>query len=566
MTLIKFFTTVSLVLLFFLSNSNAQTFPPRLIAEIPESLVVLNSPDVRERASILNKLVVPVPQSCTGEQDFPYNLGKEDYEFIIGKILELDLSVLDYKQEAWIWGKTEFLIVKFKMYDHLEKMTKYLDHPELYVRSGIINAIRGLNAKQFDEKLVPLLSDSDKFIREETLRTLVDLGSNKAVRALIPLLSDPNHLQRYYALMSLVKVNGVEAAPYVSKLLYDESENNRFWAVDTLVKINAKTEAPKLWKFMESEKNPRFKGYALAALLHFGDKKAVPVMMKLFKDSVRGEVEIQPGEFIDRLKPKILIPEFLALYYQKERFFESEEYEWQMRLNIYNCLYHYRTRDALPIYRESLFGNKFFEKVPRFSEGIAQILIELDDQEAVDQFMAALTPEKIDGVAVYDLRIGFYLAKFGNRKANKVLIDIVEKSRTPSQFRGAILAEMNKQLDPQLWNRLKTNHMPMVQIESIESFSKKASAESGVEIIFEKAESSMIVSCLSKDLTLIDAIPCSYSDGRMSLLDTLNYIFSDRRNQRYTWIFDNGKVRILTVENAIDWWRKTVLTNPNYNA
>jgi HEAT repeat protein len=561
----KFSVTVlvSLILLFLLSGVNAQTFPSRLLNEIPEASAILSSTDVRERASILKKIVVPVPQSCTLEQSLPFALERQDYEFIVSKILELDLSGLDYKEDSWIWGNIEYLITRFEMHGQLETMTKYLGHSERFVRAGIVDAVRRLKATQFDGKIAPLLGDPDNFVRNETLQALIEIGSKKAIPALISSLSDPNHLTRYSALMNLVKVNGVEAAPEISKLLYDEHEDIRFWAIDTLVKVSAKSEAPKLWKFMETETNPRFKGYALAALLYFGDKKAVPIALKFFKDSALGEVSSYSGEFIGQLKPKILIPELIALYHQKERFFESDEQESRMRAGIYNALYNYRTPEAKAIYRENLFGEDSYNRGKKsFNEGVVQILIEIGATEAVDDIIVGLQEEirKDRNSEYYDQRVGmiaYYLAKFGDKKANKILLDVAAENN--SRYRGMIVAEMNKQLNPALWKKLESQIMVLTPIESIQTFVEKATLQSGVKITFEKQPASEKLLCTTDDFSLKNGIPCAYSDGRMSVRQSLDHIFSDQRNKTYTWIFDGEKVRVLSIENAVEWWRKNIL-------
>lgn len=551
----------SLVFVFGLKNVFAQNFPEKLLAELPESAAALNSPDVRDRASIMKKLVVAVPQSCTGEKTLPVKLDKEDYEFVVGRILELDLSALNYREDAEIWSDTEFLITKFGMRRHLETLTKYLDHPERSVQGGIVYAIYALKAKELDYKLVPLLRSPDKFIREESLRTLIYLESKKAVPALIGMLADPDHNKRHYALTSLVKVNGIEAAPAVSRLLSDENENIRYWAIDALVKLNAKSQSPQLWKYAETETVPRHVGFAHAALLYFGDRKAVPIALEAFKDSAKNGEGNQILEFIYQLKPKILIPEIIALYHQKERFYESNEYEKRMRLNINNLIIHYRTPEATAIYRENLFKLNSYDRGKNFNESVAQILLELKAVEAVDDLIAGLQDLRKDkNLQYYDLRVGiisYYLAKFGDKKANPLLIEVAAENN--SHYRGLIIAELNRQLNPELWKKLDGEILPLIPVESIETFAEKAAVKTGILISFEKAPESEKILCLTDDFFLKNGIPCAYASGGISALKSLEFMFSDRRNRNYTWIFDNGAVRILTVEKAVDWWRKNVL-------
>ncbi len=43
------------------------------------------------------------------------------------------------------------------------------------------------------------------------------------------------------------------------------------------------------------------------------------------------------------------------------------------------------------------------------------------------------------------------------------------------------------------------------------------------------------------------------------LRNIISAIDSGTLPNRFTYIFDNGKVRILAVENAVEWWRKSIL-------
>jgi len=558
----SFTTFFLLFLLVFFQNASAQEFPAGLLNALPEAAPALVSTDVRERAAILNKLVVPVPDSCTGEQRLPLNLEKSDYEFAVGKILELDLSGLNEKNDGETWGKIEYLIARFQMNGQLKTLAKYLDHPETNIQAGIIFTIKSLKAKELDTQIAPLLDSPEKFIREITLETLIELESKKAVPVLIKRLAEPDeYYRRYGAMMSLVKVKGVEAAPFVSKILFDENENNRYWAIDTLVKLEARTETAALWKFTETETNPRFVGFALAALLSLGDKRAVPAALKTIRETAAEKGNEYVLEFIGTLKPKILIPELIALHYQKERFFEAGEPEVKMRRIVYNLIYIYRAREAVPIYREALFGSKIWgDTEKRFQEGVAQILLELKAVEAVDDLIVGLRDTMKNKTAqYYDLQVGnlaYNLAKFGDKKANRLLLEVVEENQ--SFYRGLIIAQMNKQLNPELRKKLETAKIPMIYIESIETFSEKASAATGLRLEFEKDPAAKKALCEDADFNLKNGIPCTYSNGLMSVMDSLDFLFNDRRNRDYTWIVDGERVRVLSVVKAVEWWKQKI--------
>ena len=156
-------------------------------------------------------------------------------------------------------------------------------------------------------------------------------------------------------------------------------------------------------------------------------------------------------------------------------------------------------------------------------------------------------------------RIAHYLAKFGSAKANEILLEVASENK--SNLRVLIVAEMNRQLNPELLKKMDAAIVPMISIESIETFSGKVTAASGIKINFEKDPASEKALCQVEEWNYRNGIPCTYSDGRMSVLKSLEYLFGDHRNQNYTWIIDGDRIRVLPVEIAIDWWRKNHLRN-----
>lgn len=559
---------VALLLLNFivvLPKVSAQEIPPNLAEAVPSAIEKLNSDDVNQRVSILNELVVPQPQSCTGELVLPFKLAKEDYVYVVRQILEKDLTVLDEKTKPEVWYRLAHLIRTYQMKEFARPLTAYLNEP-VSVQGQIITTLQGLEAKEFDANVALLLDSPEKYIQRLSLETLISFRSKKAVPVLSAMLTGGNESEQYWAMLKLVEIDGKEASPQIAERLKDANENMRYWALHALVKLNARQQAPKVWKLVNPEETKNIRGFAIAALITFEQKEAVPLVIKQIKNLAQGINDYAALDFIDKIKPQFIIPTLISLYNSKEKHLENEEQNEQFRYILLRTLTTYKTLLAIPIFRQNLVDKKgYYGSSWRTDTGIARILLELNATEAIDDiisvFNECIQPMQINNHSSEAGELAIILAKFGDKKVWKQLIDYVEKSNF--HIRDNVIAELNKQIDPKLWNEAQIKTPPQIPYNSVKYIAELTSRETKIPISFEYEPKRDTIRCQPLDSGDTEGMPCEYIDGKISALNTVIAITS-RLNYdehgKYTFIFDNGKIRILSVEKAIDWWRKNILT------
>jgi len=543
----------------------AQDFPDRLLQALPNAAEKLTSQDVAVRASILNELVVPVPMSCTGELNLPFDLKKDDYAFVVGQILGNDMRQLEDKTAGMAWHFLTHLIKKFEMREFAGPLAEYLD--EKYpgasgtsIQYGIISTLKALQAKEFDSKIAPYTTSSPA-LSYIALETLISFKSKKAIPALLAKFPDKN--KTWWAMEKLVEIGAVETAPQIAELLKDEDENIPYGAIDALVRLNAKAQAKDLWQFLKYSDNDRFKGYAVAALIQFGEKEAITIAIDQLKRNAEGAQDYHIWEFIDKLKPTPLIPALVSLYNTKTAFFANAEHERKLRWDVFQTLVRYKTPLAIPIYRQNLI-DRFDRSNPRLPDPyVARILLELNATEAFDDliqlFNDSIKPEAGSDANYRAGELAIILAKTGDRRTWKMLVDFAEKS--DYYARELIFIELNKFLDKKLWDEMHARIPKQSGAASIKIIANQITSETGLAISLEYAGKKDI--CGAEDTREFGDVPCGYITGSDSVFNVVHLITS-RLNERprgeYTFIFDNGTIRVLTTQKAVEWWRKNILT------
>lgn len=180
-----FFCLILISLVFFSARTPvfAQDFPPGLLQALPHAAAKLNSNDVNVRASILDEMVINDPGNCTQGVRPAFDLSKEDYAFAVGKVLEMDLRLLD-KETGEGWCHLTYLVVKFEMKQFAPPLAAYLaegylDDPRTGIRHKLLETMMLLKAKEQDVAIVPYLKSP--WFGFFALQVLTELGSRKAI-------------------------------------------------------------------------------------------------------------------------------------------------------------------------------------------------------------------------------------------------------------------------------------------------------------------------------------------------------------------------------------------------
>jgi HEAT repeat protein len=411
-----------------------------------------------------------------------------------------------------------------------------------------------MQAVESAPQIVPLLQSPQENIRLRALEALVSLRAKEAVPALLALLQDKDEGKRSYAMISLVKVNGREAAADVAKLIEDPSENNRYWALDTLVKFNAREHAQAVWKLTEANQPKHTQAYAMAALIYFGDARAIPLAVKrATDDDLSRRTEIR--EFLVQVKANAIVPALVAVLESRTVLGSNPEdtgTDSNIRRDIMVCLSQLGAREAIPVLRSYLRGRDS----NTFLQGSAAIaLAALRAEEAVDDLLPLLNP-KVTGDEWVSQEAGLALAQIAERRTWPKLIDL---AANPSyRYRSEIISELNRHLDPQLWERIQTQKVSGLYVKSVKATAEAFSSQSGIPIVLEyqPGRDSSLRKPLDGDEypwanTSVEKISLSYGLGQ--IVDGLS---DSRIPLSFTFIFDNKQIRIVSVEKAVEWWRK----------
>jgi hypothetical protein len=113
-------------------------------------------------------------------------------------------------------------------------------------------------------------------------------------------------------------------------------------------------------------------------------------------------------------------------------------------------------------------------------------------------------------------------------------------------------------LDRELWSRIQTQKVTGLYVKSVKATAETFGRESGIPIVldYQPGRDSSPRKSLDTDgypwaNTSVEVISLSYGLGE--IIDGL----SDSRIPRtYTFIFEDKQIHILSVERAVEWWRK----------
>ena len=561
--------------LFFIQTVKAQQFSLELKKAVPQAETRLDSEDIQQRISVLDKLVIFKRDDDVIDTILPFNLPADDYALVVGKIFEKDLARLETQNASQTLSKTEFLMVKFRFKEFAKNLVEYIpkfapnatDFPRIGIQYGILGTVRTLKAKEFAPQIAAMLLPSVRSLNDEALSVLIEFRAKEAVPALLTRLYDKNAYVRGFALQNLAKVGGKQIAPPIARLLKDEDLNNRYWALDALAKFDANQNyVPEIRQMLADSQTVESKIYAIAALVDANDKQAIPLAMEFITD----KDEYVRGEMLRRLvdlKAEPIVPSLLGILQNKTVFGGDIGTNSNIRSAVIGTLRDLKVRELIPILRGYLRERSY-----SYKNIAAQSLGELDAGEAVDDLLSVFykdlpnPPDRISNATYDSAEAAVALAKIGHKKAWKDLIDAAANPKYP--YRSQIIIELNKHLDFDLWQTAqKTTISPNQNrnIVSIKELTEIYTRESGIPVIlhFEPGKDTAKRLPLAPPYKDTKGYPWAYVPSDVTLLDGLRefprIISEGTLPQNFTFIFDDKQIHILTVEKAVEWWRKNLL-------
>jgi HEAT repeat protein len=359
---------------------------------------------------------------------------------------------------------------------------------------------------------------------------------------------------RYAAIESLTKLNAKSGAPEISKLLGDEDFNVRFAALRALVALDTPGYSSEIWKLYESEQDSQIKSYAFAALVFFGDDKAIQSLPQLLTDDIVAGMEIL--SFIGNLNARAAVPALIAML-EKGKVGENQAVDNSARRAVIAALGRLKADQAIPVLRKYAKSEASFPKW----EAI-RVLGELESKDAVDELMFALGDAlaNIDGEFKSDNlqtlnNSARALAAIGDQKSWDLLI---KTASHPKFLDGSrIIGELNRHLDPDLWERARKQKVAAAQFKSIKFIVDSIDRENGVELILDFQPGTDFAR--RAPLENGGGYPWANVRQDSNLLEVVrnlpSAICDGTEPANFTFVFDDGKIRILSVEKAIQWWK-----------
>ncbi|HEV8368807.1 MAG TPA: HEAT repeat domain-containing protein [Pyrinomonadaceae bacterium] len=106
----------------------------------------------------------------------------------------------------------------------------------------------------------------------------------------------------------------------------------------------------------------------------------------------------------------------------------------------------------------------------------------LGAKEAVNDLLPMLD-ERVTGDEYASAEVGLALAQIEDRRTWPKLIDLAARPSCP--YRSEIISELNRHLDPELWERIQTQKVPGLYVKSIKTTVESFTRESGIRIILD---------------------------------------------------------------------------------
>ena len=537
-------------------TASAQELSPTILQIVPRVVEKLHSQDIHQRISVLDKLVTVTPGVHMPKLVLPYSLPPSDYSVVVQSILAADLNQIDERTASETWWKITHVTELFRLKELVKPLTLYLPKSGEVVQFAIVRTLRILRAVESVPQVVPLLQSPRHSVRQEALRMLVELRVKEAIPPLVALLQDENRC--LYAMTTLVELNAKQAVPAIAKILEDKNEVNRYWAMDALVKFNAREHAQKLWKLTEAGQPNPAQVYAVAALIYFGERRAIPLAVKRATVSDLSP-RLEMLRALVKLKAKMVVPALVAVLESKTVLGDDPTdtgTDSNIRRDIMTYLGELQAREAIPVLRSYVRGrdsNTFLQQgavktlgVMRARESVRDLLLLLDKPVPGEEYATA--------------EVGVALAQIGDRTTWRKLIDLA--ARPNCTYRSEIISELNRHLDPELWERVQTLKVHGSYVSSVKSTVEAFSLDSGIRIVlhYQPGKDSSLRQPLAGDIypwANTSGTEISLSYGLSEIIEGLG---DDRIPRTYTFIFDDKQIHIMSVERAIEWWRKEILS------
>ena len=370
--------------------------------------------------------------------------------------------------------------------------------------------------------------------------------TNAPTNHLVEQLGDKNSLRRYEALSQLAKLMNTNAAPEVVKLIDDPDRDVRYAALDALVKFEARQYTDAIWKLVDSRQPSHLEDYAIAALVAYGQDRAIPLAVKRATDPSRRSQMLNALVMTDA---KSVGPAFIEVLKTQDVLGGDIGTDGNTRCDLMICLGKLKVTNAIPVLLQYVRSSP-----DQGLRGTAAVTLgALKAKDAVPDLISILRKaDPKDGLLACEVALA--LSDIGDQAAWGDLINFVSRPDIP--FRNTILGLMNWSLDPKLWETITTKKVRGLHFEAVDKTVDHLCREGGVRIVLHFAPKDgnpwPETNTGNADVELIVAI-----QGIVHILATDTGVSAEM--SPFTFAFRNGEVHILPIDQAITWW-KDVMT------
>ena len=551
---LSFFVILSILIfntsIFASETETTYNFSPKAIENVPDIVQMANSPNLNDRISLLDKLIVKVPHSDTLAYNFVYDLLPEDYSAAVISVLKGGLfTIEDIEKIQMTYIKIDKAITKFKLTDLLPEIVPLLEHDDPIVKLITLGILGQLEAKQYAKEIVKAALNPNRDISDPAIEMLIKFEVKEAVPVLISCLKKEGSRYKINSIEALGRIgdpNAIPAlVPYLKSDLYGQT-------IIALVELDAKETVPNIKDAMlyvkENGQSPHWDEVLLfTSLAYFGDEQAIKdIMSKLIENE-----DMRYTSYLDRLvaiNVKPIIPDLIKALEDEKIIGGQSNRGPNLVRDLMITIAKMNAIEAVPVLKRYLNIQPVPSDIDDFLEsGAIQALGILKAKEVIPDLLQKLESEN-KGIHYGSIRsaAAMALARIGEPATFKNIFESVRKKLVGA----GVLCQLSYTLYPDIYNNLLKEY-PHLEGKPIEEFIKQLNEKGEVKF------------SLSNKVPIPDEIKNRIVSGFSgpSGLDVIDRILTGVLNydsHKYTFYIDDGVIRFVEIEEAYDLWESWI--------
>ncbi|MBX7220983.1 MAG: HEAT repeat domain-containing protein [Blastocatellia bacterium] len=498
----------------------------------------------------LDEIAFFVSRGCSFEIELVEDYTKEECFSVVEAFLQENLAeIKDQDFLFQVWRKAKFVIETKQLEFPVSIFRPHLKMNGPGCQLLIFDILKNFDCTPLKEEIVALLESSEPFVHKAALESLIKIGAKEAIPPLIKQLSSSNSNERQAATKELVRFQAKEALPELVKLFADPEPNLPFEAVDAVVKLDGKQYVPQLWQLAQETNDKHLHLQVLVALAFFEESKVFPLILerliiKFPSDPQDEQVRSEVVRHILTMHAMSIAPVLIRHLENRHLLGRNENEDYSNRQLFMRLLFDLEARTAVPTLIAYLHDNNQF-----LAGSAAEILGSWKVSAAVDVLVMLTKIQATDRDQFLAKEAARALAKIGNPRGLPALLTYIQQAHSDDS--AVVIVQLNNLLDPALFQKVATVQVKRVGALAANQAAVELSRNSGIPIVLS-----------GKPLKLKPN--GTSSNGLWPEIDFWNEttLFEDLErvlgtigncNHPFTYIMDNGAIRIMPVEDAKKW-------------